>query len=255
MIPSFTSEKANTALSPATAMSAQATSPAPPPSAWPWTRATTGAGQRSIASSMPPKRVRVGDVRVEVELDRGAHPLDVGAGAEARPVAGEQHGARIADVDERLRELRDQRRVEGVAGLRPRERDPAAGRRRVRSGALPSRRDPYRTPRNPLRVSAEGLTPAVLPSRWSLRAGRSEMVIRAVGAIALRARRLRRSGAVPAEGAFPGGNGRIVFQRGAPYDGGLVEPLPDQRERNRARPAHERATSTTRSRRGRRTAS
>ena len=27
-------------------------------------------------------------------------------------------------------------------------------------------------------------------------------------------------GAAPAESAFPGGNGRIVFQRGAPYDGG-----------------------------------
>ena len=26
--------------------------------------------------------------------------------------------------------------------------------------------------------------------------------------------------AANSEGAFPGGNGRIVFQRGAPYDGG-----------------------------------
>ena len=33
-------------------MSAAATSPAPPPSAWPWTRATTGAGHASIASNI-----------------------------------------------------------------------------------------------------------------------------------------------------------------------------------------------------------
>ena len=51
-IPSFTSEKAKTASTAATAMSEHAISPQPPPSAWPWTRATTGAGQRSIASSI-----------------------------------------------------------------------------------------------------------------------------------------------------------------------------------------------------------
>ena len=52
MIPSFTSENANVASRDATAMSAAATSPAPPPSACPCTRATTGAGQPSIASSI-----------------------------------------------------------------------------------------------------------------------------------------------------------------------------------------------------------
>ena len=69
------------------------------------------------------ERVRVGHVGVEVELDRGPHPLDICAGAEARPVAGEQHRPRLADVDERLGELRDQVGVEGVAGLRARQRD------------------------------------------------------------------------------------------------------------------------------------
>ena len=69
------------------------------------------------------ERVRVGHVRVEVELDGGSHPLDVGTCAEARPVAGEQHRAGLADVDERLGELRDQVGVEGVAGLRARQRD------------------------------------------------------------------------------------------------------------------------------------
>ena len=65
----------------------------------------------------PPQRVRVGDVLVVGEGDRAAHPLDVGAGAEARPVAREHDGTRLADVDERLGELLDQRRVEGVARL------------------------------------------------------------------------------------------------------------------------------------------
>ena len=52
MIPSFTSEKEKTASGAAIAMSAAATRPAPPPSACPCTRATTGAGQESIASSI-----------------------------------------------------------------------------------------------------------------------------------------------------------------------------------------------------------
>src|SRR6266480_2938169 len=52
MIPSFTSEKAKTASGAAIAMSAAATRPAPPPSAYPCTRATTGAGQPSIASTI-----------------------------------------------------------------------------------------------------------------------------------------------------------------------------------------------------------
>ena len=52
MIPSFTSENANTARGSAITMSLHATSPMPPPSAWPWTSATTGAGQPSIASNI-----------------------------------------------------------------------------------------------------------------------------------------------------------------------------------------------------------
>jgi Bacteriocin-protection, YdeI or OmpD-Associated/Domain of unknown function (DUF1905) len=71
----------------------------------------------------PPERVGVGDVRLDVEVGRGSHPLDVGAGAEARPVAAQHDGAGAADVDERLRELGDQRGVERVAALGARERD------------------------------------------------------------------------------------------------------------------------------------
>ena len=70
-----------------------------------------------------PHGSRIGDVRVDVEIDRGAHPFDVGAGAEARPVAGEHHGAARAHVDERLGELGDQGGIERVARLGPRERD------------------------------------------------------------------------------------------------------------------------------------
>ena len=52
MIPSRTSVNPNTASGHATAMSAQATRPEPPPSAYPWTQQTTGAGQESIVSSI-----------------------------------------------------------------------------------------------------------------------------------------------------------------------------------------------------------
>ena len=45
-------------------------------------------------------------------------------------------------------------------------------------------------------------------------------------------------GASPAESAFPGANGRLVFQRGAPYDGGQVEPLPRECQRHRPGAAH-----------------
>ena len=52
MIPSRTSVNPKTASGHATAMSAHATSPEPPPSANPCTQQTTGAGQESIVSSM-----------------------------------------------------------------------------------------------------------------------------------------------------------------------------------------------------------
>ena len=67
---------------------------------------------------------RVGDVLLVGEVDRGAHPVDVRAGRERRAVAREHDGARVADVGERPGELGDQRRVEGVSPLRPRQRDP-----------------------------------------------------------------------------------------------------------------------------------
>ncbi len=123
MIPSRTSVKPNTASGCATAMSAHATSPEPPPSAYPWTRQTTGAGQESIASEHPEEAHRVLDVLVVGEVDRGALPLDVGAGAEAGALAGEHDGACVSDVGERFRQLGDERRVEGVPPVGAGERD------------------------------------------------------------------------------------------------------------------------------------
>jgi len=72
----------------------------------------------------PPKRGGVGDVRVVVEVGGGAHPLDVGAGAEALSLAAQHDRADGADIDERLERLGDQRRVERVSRLRPRQNDP-----------------------------------------------------------------------------------------------------------------------------------
>ncbi len=67
--------------------------------------------------------VRVRDVRLEPEVGRRAHPIDVGARAEARPVPGEHHRPGDADVDEGLGQLGDESGVERVARLRPGEGD------------------------------------------------------------------------------------------------------------------------------------
>ncbi len=69
------------------------------------------------------QRIGIGHVLVLGEGDRLPHPVDVRAGAEARPLADEDDGPRLADVDERLCQLRDRGRVEGVARLGPGEDD------------------------------------------------------------------------------------------------------------------------------------
>ena len=63
--------------------------------AWPCTSAITGAGQVSIGVEQALERVRLGDVLLVREVGRAAHPLDVGAGAEARPLAGEHDRPRL----------------------------------------------------------------------------------------------------------------------------------------------------------------
>ena len=70
------------------------------------------------------QRVGVGDILVVGERDRLPHPFDVGTRTEARALADENDRPSLADVDERLRQLGDRGRVEGVARLGPREDDP-----------------------------------------------------------------------------------------------------------------------------------
>ncbi len=72
-------------------------------------------------------RIRVGDVRIERQSHRPAHPLDVGARTEARAFAGEDDCPGATNVDERLGELGDEPRVERVAPVRPRKRDAQDG--------------------------------------------------------------------------------------------------------------------------------
>ena len=69
------------------------------------------------------QRIRVGHVLLVGDVDRGTHPVDVRAGREARSVTGEDDGTGATDADEGLRELRDQRRVEGVPPVGAGERD------------------------------------------------------------------------------------------------------------------------------------
>ncbi len=121
MIPSFTSEKAKTASGAAIAMSAAATSPAPPPSAWPCTRATTGAGQPSIASSIARSAFASATFSSYERSTEERIQSTSAPGGEARPVTAEDDGARAADPDERLRELGDQRCVERVPPVGTRE--------------------------------------------------------------------------------------------------------------------------------------
>ena len=66
---------------------------------------------------------RVLDVLLVAQLDRRAHPLDVGAGAEALALAGQHNRARVADVGERVAQRRDQVGVERVPAVRSCERD------------------------------------------------------------------------------------------------------------------------------------
>src|SRR5919204_2602799 len=71
----------------------------------------------------PVQPERVLDVLLEAEVDRGALPLDVRAGAEALAFSREHDRARIAHVREGVPQLADHLRVEGIAPLRPRDRD------------------------------------------------------------------------------------------------------------------------------------
>src|SRR5206468_1022502 len=67
------------------------------------------------------QRVCVGDVLLVGEVGGGTHPFDVGAGREARPFPRENDRADATDIDEGLCELGDDRGVERVAAVGPRQ--------------------------------------------------------------------------------------------------------------------------------------
>ena len=86
--------------------------------------ADDGSGAGVDRLQHPVEAHRVLDVLVVGEVDRRSLPLDVGSRTEARALAGENDRARVADVRERIGQLRDERRVERVPPLGPRERYP-----------------------------------------------------------------------------------------------------------------------------------
>src|SRR5687767_2497577 len=117
--PSFASEKQNFACDVPMAMSHAATSPVPPANAGPCTRAMVGCGRRSSAAS-------IGKVLVMAVLRHALHPVQVGAGAERRPVAGQDYNAHrriVLDFKEGFLEQSDERVIERIAYVRPVERD------------------------------------------------------------------------------------------------------------------------------------
>lgn len=70
---------------------------------------------------------RVLDILVVGKVDRRSLPLDVGAGAEGRALARENDRSGIADVGERVRQLRDQGGVERIPALGLGDRDAQHG--------------------------------------------------------------------------------------------------------------------------------
>ena len=83
--PGRASVKPNVAASTEIATSAQATSPAPPPSAWPLTRAITGLGQESMLENIAAAALASATFCSTAEVAAGSHPLHVGAGQNAPP--------------------------------------------------------------------------------------------------------------------------------------------------------------------------
>ena len=81
----------------------------------------SGAAVDRLAHRVEPKRV--GDVLLVAQVDGGALPLDVGAGAERLALSGQDDRPCVADVGERLGQLGDQGGVERVPTLGTGERD------------------------------------------------------------------------------------------------------------------------------------
>ena len=126
MMPSFTSVKPKIASSVAIAMSQTAARPAPPPKAAPWTRPTTGFRAVIDRAKHVAHSLGVGDVCLERQIERGAHPIDIGAPAEDRAFTGEHDRAHIVgrgDARKDFVKLLDYLGIESIADLRPCKRD------------------------------------------------------------------------------------------------------------------------------------
>ena len=86
------------------------------------------------------QRARIGEILRARESSHALHPVQVGAGAKARARTGDDHGThvvRLAEMDERGRELGDRRLVERVVYFGPVEHQ---RRHRVLDGELKRRR-------------------------------------------------------------------------------------------------------------------
>ncbi len=140
-------------------------------------------------------RVRVRDVLVERERDRRAHPLDIGAGAKARALAGEDDCSRAADVDEGLLKLADELRVERVAAFRARQRDPQ--HRAVTVDAKRAHGFSFRKEQGSVSLAARGTAAGFVPVN-ATRSARTRVVPSRTSRAGTAARSARTCGTVPA---------------------------------------------------------
>ena len=107
-------------------MSQAATRPTPPPNTEPCTRAIVGFPIPASVGEHRRQRHRVGDVLGVAVRRHLLHPVEIGAGAEAPALPQQNDGAhRVVGIErcKRAGELRDQRLVERVVDVGPRERD------------------------------------------------------------------------------------------------------------------------------------
>ncbi len=106
-------------------------------------------------------RHRVLFVALGVQRHRGAHPVEVGAGAEGRPVAGQDHRSKLrrrlaGERRERGPEIADEGRVEGVVDVR-------AGQRHAGDDiARPGTHEPQGGARRPAHTRIPGLPRAFM---------------------------------------------------------------------------------------------
>ena len=102
-------------------MSQAATSPMPPPSAAPWTRAMVGLGISASVRSISARARASSQVLVDAVVGGALHPVEVGAGAEALAAPGEHDDAHLVVVgiegDAGGGQFGDQRVVEGIVPL------------------------------------------------------------------------------------------------------------------------------------------